>query len=505
MINPIERIQEGINNWFGTWPQRQPWKDIPAVLAFLLGIAFVFIVFLWNPVTIRDRYLNLVGIDLGKRDFSKTIVVCSRLLDLDPAWRNQALFAMAIAYQGLGKADMTTALMAKVAPLDHPVYAPAHLYAAKSLLQQPGALPRFFPYARTQLENVLALEPGSVEANEILASIYASQKEWELAEKYYTAIVNEKPEYMLVLAGIAQQRHDDKSAKNWSNDALVHFQHALETSSGDNPKIRLPYLQALMQVNDYDTAKTVLDEGRKLSGDDPYKLVTSAVCSGLARQIAEEQPGNLNARIKLLREGFDANPKDLTLLEQILALSEQDGVESQAAGDRILKMLEKNDAWPVLLFVGAKIANKQQDVLKRDVYLHKALKSSPQALSTLNNIAASISSSGNKEDMPFALAMMDFAMEKAADEPMFRLNRGILLTYSSRPKEALPDLQFALEHSDDKSPAHRALAEAYAALGMSNLAQDHMRLAAVPPPKADASPTPVPTPGGEKKPDTKKR
>ena len=88
---------------------------------------------------------------------------------------------------------------------------------------------------------------------------------------------------------------------------------------------------------------------------------------------------------------------------------------------------------------------------------------------------------------------------------MFRLNRGILLTYSSRPKEALPDLQFALEHSDDKSPAHRALAEAYAALGMSNLAQDHMRLAAVPPPKADASPTPVPTPGGEKKPDNKKR
>jgi tetratricopeptide (TPR) repeat protein len=426
-------------------------------------------------------------------------------MDLDPAWRNQALFGMAIAYQGLGKSDMTTALMAKVAPLDHPVFAPAHLFAAKSLLQQPGALPRFFPFARTQLENVLALEPESVEANEILASIYASQNEWELSEKYYSAIVKKKPEYMLVLAGIAKQRRDEKSAKNWSNDALVYFQHAVESSSTDNPKIRLPYLQALMQVNDFDTAKTVLDEGRKLSGDDPYKSVTSAVCSGLARQIAEEQPGNLNARIKLLREGFDANPKDLELFREVLALSEVDGVESQAAGDRILKMLEKNDAWFPLFFVGAKIADNREDTLQRNIYLDKALKSSPQALSTLNNIAASISSSGNKEEMPFALAMMDFALEKAGDLPMFRLNRGILLTYSSRPKEALLDLQFALDHSEDKAPVHRALAEAYTALGMTNLAQDHMRLAAVPPPKADASPTPVPTPGGEKKPDDKKK
>jgi len=488
-MNPIKRFQNGIISWFVTWPQRQPWKDAPALLAFLLGLAFIWAVFFWDPMVVRSHYGRVMNSAFGKGDYQTALVASQRLLALSPSWRNQTLFSMALAHQGLGHQDKALALLQEVAPADRPVFAPAHLYVANSLLRQPDASRRFLPLILAQFKQALALEPDSIEANEGLGAIYSSQKEWALAEKCFSAIIKKKPEHMLLLARMARERSNEKAAENWTHDALVHFQKAVEKSASDNSKNRIPYLEALMMRNEFGKAKAVLDEGRKLSGDAPYKPVAGLVCAGLARELAAKETDNLDARIKLLREGMDANPKDLSLLALLPGLSERDGIESGTAGDRILKMVDEKDAWPPLFFAAAKISWKRQDTAGMKTYLARACEAFPKALPMANNLASVINRNGRKEDLPFALEMMDYAVEQDSSQPLFRLNRGLVLLYSAKPQDALPDFHFAFEHLEDKSPAHRALSEAYQAMGMSNLAQKHRPLAN-PAARDSTSPTP---------------
>jgi tetratricopeptide (TPR) repeat protein len=494
-MSPITRLQDGIHDWFRTWPQRQPWKDIPVLLALLLGLAFVFVVMFWDPMSVRARYVGYANNALAKNDFPTVLVASERLLGIDSAWRNQALFGVALAQQGLGDEAKAADTMRQVAPPNRPVFATAHMYLAKTMLQRVGAAPELLPLIKAHLNQVLALEPESVEANEMLGSLYASQKQWEFAYKYYTAIIKEKPESMLLLARIAKERGNANAAETWTRDAQIHFQHAVENPGSDNPKNRISYIESLMMSNEFEKAKAVLDVGRKLSGNDPYKTVAPAVFAGLARKLAENGTGDLDFRAKMIREGMEADPKDPALLALLLELSEENGAESQTAGDSIIKIMERKHIWPPLLFVGAKVASKRQNTFGMRVYLHKAFQDFPLALPMACNLSTTICDTGEAENLPFALEMMDFALERFHEQPFLRLSRGLILICSSRPQDALPDLQFALDHLEDKAPAHRALARAYFTLGMENLAREHQRLSTLPA-KAEASPTTKPANDG---------
>lgn len=486
-MNPFTRIQDGAYEWGRTWPQRQPWKDIPVLLAFLLGLGFVFVVMTWDPISVRARYVRYANQALASNDFPTVLVASQRLLNLDSAWRNQALFGLALAEQGLGDKAKAADILQQVAPPNRPVFATAHMYLAKSLLQRIGTAPELLPLIKAHLNQVLALEPESVEANELLGSIYASQKQWELAYKYYTATIKAKPEYMILLARIAKERGNGNAAETWTRDAQIHFQQAVEAPGSDNPKNRIAYIEALMMGNEFEKAKAVLDAGRKLAGDEPYKLVSPAVFAGLARKLADNGSKDLDFRAKLIREGMEADPKNPALLSLLLELSEANGEESEAAGDQIMKIMGRKHLWPPLLFVGAKVASKRNDPLGMKDYLQRLLQEFPLAPAMACNLSTTICDAGKTENLPFALAMMNFALEQFHEEPFLRLTRGLLLVCASRPQDALPDLQFALDHLEDKSAPHRILARAYFALGMENLAQEHQRLSLLPP-KAAASP-----------------
>lgn len=490
----IKRIRDWVNDWFGGWSQRQPWKDVPVLLACFLGLAFVLVVMSWDPMSVRSRYFGYANDALARNDYPTVLVASQRLLQLDSSSHNQALFGMALAQQGLGENAKAAATMLQVAPPNRPVFAAAHMHQAKAMLQRVSAAPELLPLIKAHLNQVLALEPESVEANEMLGSLYVAQKQWEPAYNCYAAIIKEKPESMLLLARIAKERGNANSSKTWTRDAVIHFQQAVETPGSDTPQNRIAYIEALLMSNEFEKAKAVLDAGRKLSGNDPYKTVSPAVFSGLARKLAESGSGDLDFRARLIREGMEADPKNPALIALLLGLSEEYGAESQASNDRVIKMLERKHLWPPLLFVGAKIAYMRQNPFEMRIYLHKALQDIPLVLSMACNLCTTICDTGQKENLPFALEMMDFFLERFPEQPFLRLSRGYSLVCSSRFQDALPDLQFALDHLEDKSTAHRLLARAYASLGMENLAREHSRLS-MKPTKAEDPQTAKPTVG----------
>lgn len=467
-----EYLEDWFADWIGTWPRRNPWKDIPSILAILLGIGFVYIVLSWDPVSIRGRYASIMNHALASKDYPTVLVACQRMMSLDPSLRHQSLFCMVIAHQGLGHQDKAQSLLSTLAPPDRPVFAQAHMYAARTLLQQRDALPQQFGLIKAQLNQVLALEPESVEAHEILGSIYSSFGELSLACDHFSAIVKQRPNYMITLALLARKQSNEKAAENWTRDALNYFQNAVEQSESDKPSNRIAYIEALMLKNDFEKARNVLDEGRKLSGDAPYEAIVAPVCVGLARHLATTDPGKLDFRIKLIREGMAVAPKDVELLGLLLGLSEREGVESPQAGDRIIKMLGKKDVWPPLLFVGAKISRSRGDSGSVNTFLEHANALDPKAPVLAHNLAMA----GGMNYIQFGLELVDFAIEKIPNEPLFRMGRGQILTRLSRVQEGLSDLQYCLERVENKAPVHQAIADAYLALGMKNLAVDQLRL-----------------------------
>lgn len=152
-----------------TKPRPAFWIKVPAILAILFCLVLGGALLSWNPTAIGVRYQAAAEKALADKDYAKAIVASLRLLDLGDSFQNQARFKLALAYLGLGRIGEASASMELVAPTDKPVYAPAHLFVAKTLISRPDQSQRVREAAVAQLRNVLLLEPDSVEAKELLS------------------------------------------------------------------------------------------------------------------------------------------------------------------------------------------------------------------------------------------------------------------------------------------------------------------------------------------------
>jgi hypothetical protein len=143
------------------------WIKIPAILAIAFCLALGISFLRWNPATMALRYQAIAREALDRKDYPTAIVAASRLLSFGGESRNDALFKLALANLGLGRNAETSGIMQLIAPTDRPVYAPAHLFVARTLMAR-AYRPRQVEQAiAAQLENALTLEPDSREAKEL--------------------------------------------------------------------------------------------------------------------------------------------------------------------------------------------------------------------------------------------------------------------------------------------------------------------------------------------------
>ena len=144
------------------------WIKLPAILAIAFCLALGISFLRWNPAAMSLRYQAIAQNALDEKKYPTAIVAANRLLGFGGASRNDALFLLALANQGSGRAAEASSLMEMVAPLDKPVFAPAHLFVARTLMARTYRSPQVEQAIAAQLHNVLILQPDSVEARELL-------------------------------------------------------------------------------------------------------------------------------------------------------------------------------------------------------------------------------------------------------------------------------------------------------------------------------------------------
>ena len=145
------------------------WIKLPAILAIVFCLALGFSFLRWNPAAMSLRYQAIAQKALDEKDYPTAMVAANRLLTFGGASRNDGLFKLALTNMGLGRADEASSIMEMVAPLDKPVFAPAHLFVARTLMARAYRSPQMEQAIAAQLRNALALQPDSVEARELLA------------------------------------------------------------------------------------------------------------------------------------------------------------------------------------------------------------------------------------------------------------------------------------------------------------------------------------------------
>ena len=148
------------------------WIKLPAILAIVFCLALGFSFLRWNPAAMSLRYQGIAQKALDEKDYPAAVVATNRLLGFGGASRNDALFKLALAYRGLGRNIEASSIMEMVAPLDRPVFAPAHLFVARSLLGRSYRSQQVEQAIAAQLRNALALQPDSAEAKELLSRLH---------------------------------------------------------------------------------------------------------------------------------------------------------------------------------------------------------------------------------------------------------------------------------------------------------------------------------------------
>jgi tetratricopeptide (TPR) repeat protein len=274
------------------------WLSLPAVLAILLGIFFLFAMVLWNPEKIRTRYEETAVSALAEKDYPTALVAAQRLLGFGSEKRNEAIFLIAKSKLGLGRTGDAAGLLEMIAPYDKPVYAPAHLLVARNLIDRPDPDVRTDQATIAQLKNVLALEPDSVEAKALLANLSLKKKNWLEARKYLEEIVSSKPEAMFQLIDIARALGDERDATAWKTKALTHYRAKFEDPKSSSAADRVFYCEALLQSGEFDSALRVLASAPESENDAAAERRIQVVYRAWSDALTPVEPDVFLQRVK---------------------------------------------------------------------------------------------------------------------------------------------------------------------------------------------------------------
>ncbi|HOX57640.1 MAG TPA: tetratricopeptide repeat protein [Candidatus Paceibacterota bacterium] len=449
---------------------------MPALLGCVTWLVVGICLLAWKPWETRTRYANIAAAALAHKDFETARVATQRLLALGVEPRQKHLFDLALALGGLGKDKDAVSLLSNIAPIDKPGYLPAHLFVAQTLLAKTNVTMQEIGAAERHLKHVVQLDPQSIAANDLLGRVYVRRGRWELAEKHLSEVVSTKPDTALLLAAVFKAQGDNLAARSWAERAARYHREKVEASKLDLPASRLAWADALAMAEDYSAALLVLEEGWRQFQNKAYLSPMGEVCAIWVDVMARRNPQDLTSRITLIQRGLECAPQNETLLRHLISLTHLQGPEAATARDMLTSMLAQGKATAILHFALGVDAWQHGRLAEARQQLALAYDAAPHLPYVANNLAM-ILLVGDKPDLPQALAIIESVLEKYPDNPSFRDTRGQILARSGRPQEAIADLEYALPSLSSKRATHAALAQAYRALGLREMASNHEVLA----------------------------
>jgi len=384
------------------------------------------------------------------------------------------------AYAALNDSRAVAELLNQIAPGDAVVYGPAHLYRARLLLAGGSADPRARQAARVALALARSADPakgqGSVapaDVAEVLVDLLVAEGDWAGALDAAREIPSLSPETRLMISDALKNLGRRREAAAAADEAAAAIR---AKGSQGTLEERLARTTALVQAA---FLKDEVDDAVELvlaAGDAPeFKKLQVRVVYRAAVIHRTESRLNSSVWLECLVKGLAARPDDYHLTNELLiGAGTWESFPGFAEKTRRRLTEAGLEAHSELLAATASfVGRKPGEAFLRFQNAWALLPGNPVIA---NNYAYLLAFRQSDAAPMQALAVIDGVLETHPDIADFLDTKGRILLHLGRFGEAAEVLDRALDIGADRG-THASLAEAYAGLGETELAETHRRLA----------------------------
>ena len=377
------------------------------------------------------------------------------------------------ALRGMGKDREASRLLARVAPLSHPGYAPAHVLQAAILLSQDKTDPGV---ARQHIANALQSDPTNQDALELAARFSAGRRDWKEALEYLDKMSLEKRADLMLMKATALQYSGMKSeAVKFARDAEESLRDLESSVTVGADRIRYSIAISLGLQRRFEQAEQWMMEatGGKMNKED--RQVLGGIYLSWSRHLKEQAIVDKVKVLELLEKGIQTSADSEDIIMEFLKCCEAFSTsleERQAYMERVLSDGGISTSF-LHYYMGVQDWKQgNRDSAKSHFEIASTLNPGFKVIS--NNLAMAIASiSTDESELEKALAMMDELIRQDSENPFFLDTRGLVYAKLKQFKKAVLDLEHALPNARDKDGIHTKLAVYYEQLGMPDLATEH--------------------------------
>ena len=464
--------------WLGgllvAWWTSRRWRHflwgLPSVAVILACAYFGMQATATTEVQLAQKYLQAGRFANKQGDWTRSLLFLERAIELGLRDR-EAMFELAVAADHLKDESRKIAVLQKLAPDTHAVYAPAHFWKATQILAAPVVTKELGAEAEKHLKYVIQLDAGNVNAHSILGDLYFQAGLWRSAIEHLRFSGQRSFKYRLMLSKASSAAGNVPAARTYAEAVYTGAKEALTTAPSD-VMVRLELGEAALLLERYGEAVKILEEGIALSDKSVFRQAIALVLVHWSDALLDQSAENRPSAFQLLANALEQNPNELLLFEKLLKLL-RDQDETATTAEAFLKTnIVQGRAVGISHLILGTSYFERGSVDLAGTHLEQAFRLLPTGLIVANNFAWYLVKSEDP-DPEQALRIIDAVIKEDPVRPEFHDTRGHVLVAQKDWKAAIAEFEYALSRLPPSAETHRGLATAYRELGLTDLAADH--------------------------------
>jgi predicted Zn-dependent protease len=474
----IQRIGSHLVVFVGRWLGTRPyWRLVGAIPAFVLALPLAYCMVrmpFYTPERKARQDRQAAEEALHGKDYTTANLFYRKLHQLGAM---NDLVQYQQAYNAYESGDHRNALaqMRQLAPDDQPGFAPAHVWLARWYLNGESKLSDEEAMRNVQRHLTFALDrdPSHVEARALRAFYLNRQGRDEEAVTELREVVKQLPTQGLSLAQLYARQGNLTAARREVERVLEGFQERAHQGREFQAHEYDAWATGHLLLGQIDQCESTLERGAAQHPNESSlrdRLVDMLLAQATLK--LQKRVGEPADVVDRLRRAWALKPESDVPLILLAQLSQQKDAFGQEA-DRMLRAWLNDEKRPAHLYaILGPVVGQTGDLELSATFLRQAIAVNPSDSYSLNNLAHVLMA---LDDAHFdeALQLVNRALEIEPNQPLYRETRGQLLVKMRRYREALSDLNFALNGLQDTRPIHEALAQAYEQLGQQEQARIH--------------------------------
>ena len=405
---------------------------------------------------------------MAGKDYESAAVAYRKLRKLDD---EEEKYQLALGLLAEEQEDLAEArrIIAPLAPLGEPGYAPAHIWMALDMVRENSQLDR--ERARVwerHLKLAVVAEPTHLQAHSILAEYYLALRQLELAAPHLAAVVDRRPDLRLKLAQVFAAIGETERARNQAQEASRYLARVVQQDDG-NVEARLRWAAAETFLKRYDEAFTILSQGWQRWQDDKFRSAMAGVLVAWSDSVDEAQ------KYDKLQQALKLAPESVIVLQKLATLAGNDEQRDQIR-EQLEGLLAEGKFPEVCHFVLGTIATQEGNLDRASFHLEQAYQHNPKMVAVVNNLAW-VLAKRDPPELDRALELANVAVQLAPGNGHILETRGMIHFQLEQWTNAITDLESALPHLAEnaklKAQVHEQLADAYEKIGQAEMAERH--------------------------------